>query len=136
LKRYLLDTNICIFYLKGLFNLNTKIAQVGVENCYVSEITIAELKFGAENSENFEKNRKVIEDFLLVFQVIPIFGSLDIYAEEKARLRKIGCLIDDFDLLISATAIANGLVMVTNNTKHFVRMENIVLEDWTTLLSL
>lgn len=105
--------------------------QIGFENCFVSEITVAELKFGAENSEHLEKNRKVIANFLEVFQVIPIFGALDIYAREKARLRKVGYVIDDFDLLIGATAIAHELIMVTNNTKHFARMENILLEDWT-----
>jgi predicted nucleic acid-binding protein len=52
------DTNICIFYLKGRFNLNTKIEPVGFENCFVSEMTVAELKFGVENSEHVEKNRK------------------------------------------------------------------------------
>lgn len=131
MNQYLLDTNIGIFYLKGQFNLNTKIERVGVENGFVSEITIAELKFGAENSEYIEKNRTVMANFLSVFQVIPIFGSLDVYAKEKARLKKMAGLIDDFDLLIGATAIANELVMVTNNLKHLARMENIILEDWT-----
>lgn len=136
MKKYLLDTNICIFYLKGRYDLDRKVEQAGFENCFVSEVTIAELKFGAENSEHIERNRVVVAQFSSTFQVIPIFGSLDVYAKEKARLRKIGYLIDDFDLLIGATAIANELVMVTNNTKHFSRMENIVLEDWTTSLFL
>jgi len=131
LKKYLLDTNICIFYLKGRFDLDTKVRNVGVENCFISEITVAELKFGAENSEHVERNRSVVTNLLSVFQVIPVFGSLDVYAKEKARLRKRGDLIDDFDLLIGATAIANELIMVTNNTKHFVRMDGMVLEDWT-----
>ena len=131
MKKYLLDTNICIFYLKGRFDLDTKVRNVGVENCFISEITVAELKFGAENSEHVERNRSVVTNLLSVFQVIPIFGSLDVYAKEKARLRKRGDLIDDFDLLIGATAIANELIMVTNNTKHFVRMDGMILEDWT-----
>lgn len=136
MKKYLLDTNIGIFYLKGRYDLDRKVEQAGFENCFVSEVTIAELKFGAENSEHIERNRVVVAQFSSTFQVIPIFGSLDVYAKEKARLRKIGYLIDDFDLLIGATAIANELVMVTNNTKHLSRMENIVLEDWTTSLFL
>ncbi len=131
MKKYLLDTNICIFYLKGRFDLDTKVRNVGVENCFISEITVAELKFGAENSEHVERNRSVVTNLLSVFQVIPVFGSLDVYAKEKARLRKRGDLIDDFDLLIGATAIANELIMVTNNTKHFVRMDGMILEDWT-----
>jgi len=56
LKKYLLDTNICIYYLKGRFDLNRKIENIGIENCFISEITVAELKFGAENSERKEYN--------------------------------------------------------------------------------
>ena len=46
--KYLLDTNICIYYMKGLYNLNEKINEIGSENCYISEITLAELKFGVK----------------------------------------------------------------------------------------
>ena len=48
MKKYLLDTNICIFYIKGLYELNKKIELVGEQNCFISEITVAELKFGIE----------------------------------------------------------------------------------------
>jgi tRNA(fMet)-specific endonuclease VapC len=51
LRSYLLDTNICIYYLKGLYDLQNKVSQVGVSRCYLSEITVAELRFGAEKSE-------------------------------------------------------------------------------------
>lgn len=88
MKKYLLDTNICIYFLKGLYDLGKRIEIARVENCYVSEITIAELKFGAENSENQEKNRKTVDDFVSHFTIIPIFISLDVYAKEKARLRR------------------------------------------------
>ena len=64
-------------------------------------------------------------------KVIPIFHSLDLYAKEKARLRKQGTPIDDFDLLIGVTSIAHNLTMVTNNTDHFNGFKGIVLEDWT-----
>lgn len=94
MKKYLLDTNICIFYLKGRFNLNTKVELVGLENCFISEITIAELKFGAENSEHIEENREVVTNFLSIFQIIPIFGSLDVYAKELDNLIVLGHLID------------------------------------------
>lgn len=52
MRKYLLDTNICIYFLKGLYNLDEKIEKVEIENFFVSEITVAELKFGVENSEN------------------------------------------------------------------------------------
>lgn len=129
--QYLIDTNICIYYMKGLYNLDKKFAQMGVENCFISEITLAEFKFGVENSQNLEKNSKALEDFLTGIQIIPIFPGIDIYAKEKARLRKKGTPVDDFDLLIASTALAYYLLLVTNNFKHFGRIKNIKLEDWT-----
>ena len=104
-------------------------------NCFISEITVAELKFGAENSVQIEKNRKTVNTFLSLLQIIPIFGALDIYAIEKARLRKLGTPVDEFDLLIGATAVANNLIMVTNNTTHFQKIAAIQLEDWTSTKS-
>jgi len=126
-----LDTNICVFFLRGKHRIDKKISQVGNENCLVSEITIAELKFGAENSNNPVKNRKIVAEFQQRFGIIPIFTSLDVYAKEKARLRKKGKSLDDFDLLIGSTAITNSMILVTNNRSDFERMENIELEDWT-----
>lgn len=131
MKKYLLDTNICIFYIKGQYELDRKIDEVDSENCHISEMTLAELKFGVENSEKKEKNQKALDDFLTGVTVIPIFHAIDLYAKEKARLRKSGLTIDDFDLLIGVTAVTNNLVMVTNNTGHFQRIKGIELEDWT-----
>ncbi len=133
MTQYLLDTNICIYFLKGQFQLNKKIAEVGEENCFISEMTVAELKYGVENSKTLEILRPIVEAFIPKFAVIPIYDSLDIYAREKARLRKAGSLIDDFDILIGSTAINHKLIMVTNNVEHLSRLETIVIEDWTKL---
>lgn len=133
MNRYLLDTNICIYFMKGLYNLDTKIKEVGLENCFISEITLAELKFGLANSKRQEKNRLVLEKFLKGIQIIPIFHSLDFYAGEKTRLRESGKIIDEFDLLIASTAVTFDMIMVTNNRGHFSRVEGIRLEDWTEL---
>ena len=130
MKKYLLDTNICVYFLKGLYNLDKKIVRAEIENCYVSEITIAELKFGAENSENKDKNRKTVDEFVSKFTIIPIFNSLDIYAKEKARLRKKGIPLDDFDLLIGSTAISNNLTRVSRNVSDFERLDGIKIENW------
>lgn len=131
MKRYLLDTNICAYFLNGKYNLAKKIEAVGFENCVVSEITIAELKYGVEKSTHKEKNRKTLEFFQTKFDVISIFPSLDIYATEKARLKTKGKILDDFDLLIGATAIFNDFVLVTKNVSDFERLEDIKIEDWT-----
>jgi tRNA(fMet)-specific endonuclease VapC len=131
LKNYLIDTNTCIFFIKGKFELNKKFEQVGIENCFISEITLAELKFGVENSESKEKNQEALDNFLTGVKIIPIFHSLGLYAKEKARLRKAGTPIDDFDILIAVTSLTHNLIMVTNNTEHFKRINGILLEDWT-----
>ena len=131
MKKYLIDTNIAIFYIKGKFNLDKKFDTIPIENYYISEITLAELKYGVENSDRPERNRIALNNFLNGVQVLPIFPCLDLYAKEKARLRRAGTLINDFDLLIATTAVTHNLVMVTNNTNHFNRVGEIELEDWT-----
>ena len=131
MNQYLLDTNICIYFIKGLYELKSKFKDVGPENCFISEITLAELKFGVAKSQAKKKNQHALKNFLTGIQIIPIFPALDIYASEKARLQKSGKIIDDFDLLIGATAVSFDLVMVTNNTHHFNRIKDIKLEDWT-----
>jgi len=128
---YLLDTNIIIYFLKGRYNLLSKFEQAGIGNLFISEITIAELKYGAEKSEHPVKNRRAINKLVGQFKKLPIYSALDIYAREKARLRKAGKTVDDFDLLIGATSIVNNMVLVTNNEKHFYQLENIKIENWT-----
>ena len=128
---YLLDTNICIYFLKGRYGLVEKIERVGFENLFISEITVAELKYGVEKSTNPDKNRPVINELIDRFKQLPIYGALDVYAKEKARLKKAGNIVDDLDLLIGATAIQNNMVLVTNNEKHFDRLQNIKVENWT-----
>ena len=131
MKKYLLDTNICIYYINGKFDLDKKFEEVDPDNCFISEIALAELKFGVANSEKREKNQIVLDNFLSGIKIIPIFHSLDLYATEKSRLRKAGKTIDDFDLLIGVTAVTQDLILVTNNTEHFKEIKGIKLEDWT-----
>lgn len=130
MTKFLLDTNTCIYFLKGKYNIASKIKKVGENNCFISEITVAELKFGIQKSNKIAENTLLVEAFISKFSVIPIFSALDVYAEEKARLSKTGNIIDDFDLLIGSTAIFNNMTLATNNTKHLARLKNIKLVDW------
>lgn len=132
MKKYLLDTNICAYFFNGKFNLTEKIDEVGFDNCCVSEITIAELKYGIAKSTHKEKNQKVLDKFQEKIEILPIFPVLDIYANEKARLKTKGRMLDDFDLLIGTTAIFNNLTLVTKNVSDFDRLDGIIIEDWTT----
>jgi tRNA(fMet)-specific endonuclease VapC len=133
MAKYLLDTNVCVFYLRNKYGVDKKIKEAGCfDNCAISEITLAELKYGAETSDRVEENMRFVDDFAQNITILPVFNSLTLYAREKARLRKAGNLIDDFDLLIGCSAISNQLVLVTENEKHFDRLENISIENWIT----
>ncbi len=128
--KYLLDTNICIHFFRGKFNLIEKIEHIGLRNCAISEITLAELVFGAENSDNPQKNKELIEKFISQITILPIYDSIFKYGKEKARLRKAGIMISDFDLLIGSTAIENELILVTENVKELERISDIKIENW------
>lgn len=83
MKKYLLDTNICIYFLKGLFELNKKIEEVGEQNCFISEMTVAELKYGVENSKDVEEMRRIVEAFIPKFFVIPFTIRLTSMLKKK-----------------------------------------------------
>ena len=129
--QYLLDTSICVFFLRGKHNLNRVFQNKGLSNCFISEITIAELRYGAENSDNSQKSHLAVDDFVNGLTVIPILGSIRQYAIEKVRLRKLGTPIhDEFDLLIGVTAVEHQLTLVTDNVNDFKRLERIQIENW------
>ncbi len=129
--QYLLDTNTCVFFLRGKLNLDEIIRDKGIDNFYISEITVVELRFGAENSDNPSKSHKAVDAFLNGLSIIPIFGCIKRYAKEKVRLRKLGKpMNDEFDLLIGVTSVENKLTLVTDNTKHFENISGIKLENW------
>lgn len=132
MNKYLLDTNIVIFLFRQKYLIQEKMAFVGLQNCFVSEITLAELKIGAESSADPAKNHALINLLTETVTVLPISKVLDVFAFEKVRLSKAGTpMHDHFDVLIAATALVYNLVLVTNNTRHFVVYEELVVEDWT-----
>jgi len=129
--RYLLDTNVCVFYLRGKLNFNQFVEGQWRESCCISEVTVLELRYGAENSNNPQKHHQAVNMFLYGLTVIPVIQAIDIYAKEKVRFRKMGMpLHDEFDLIIGATAIANDLTLITDNVKHFKNFDNIKIENW------
>ena len=127
---YLLDTNICVFYLRGKFNIDQLIDKVGWDNCCISEITELELKFGAELSKQRDgiDRSQQLNDFLEDIKILPINNAIDIAASEKIRLRLAGTPCEDnFDLLIACTAIANDMVCVTDVSLITTSQSTIIL---------
>lgn len=131
--QYLLDTSICVFFLRGKLELDKIIREKGTENCFISEITPFEFRYGAENSENPTKSHKAVDLFVNGLSIIPIVGSIKKYAKEKVRLRRLGKpMHDEFDLLIGVTAIENKLALVTDNVSDFQNLNDIKIENWFT----
>jgi tRNA(fMet)-specific endonuclease VapC len=103
-----------------------KFKEIGLENLFISEITVFELKYGAELSENQKQSHQLLDKFLAGISILPIYSTLDLYTKEKVRLRKVGKPIhDEFDFLIGLTAIKNNLILVTDNIKDFKKIDNI-----------
>ncbi len=129
-NRYLLDTNICISMLKNKYGIREHIIDVGVSSCYVSEITIAELYYGASKSGRKQDHIKDVGFIANNFEILPIYPVLELYGDVRAELERQGTPIDDFDILIGATSIVNHLTMVTDNVRHLGRLPDIVIENW------
>lgn len=129
--QYLLDTCICVFFLRGKLNLDQIIREKGVNNCFISELTVFELRYGAEKSNNPQKSHEAVDNFINELQVIPVIGAAQKYAEVKVALEKQGKpMHDEFDLIIGVTALANQLVLVTDNVKDFRHIESLQIENW------
>ena len=131
---YLLDTNICIHLFKGQNQLESKIDAVGIHSCYLSEITIAELLYGIENSAPTRRsqNQANLDWLQIAFagRILRIGSSFHEYARQKAALKRMGRPVGEFDLLIGSTAISNGLTLVTRNVRDFENLDRIRLENW------
>jgi tRNA(fMet)-specific endonuclease VapC len=130
MAQYLLDTDICIELIKQNELVLNMVEAVGQENCFVTEVTVAELFYGAAKSKRSEHFSDV-DQILQSFDLVPILPSLRCYGENKALLEDKGQMIGEFDLLIGSCAVYNHLVMVTSNVKHFDHIPNLIIEDWT-----
>lgn len=132
--KYLLDTNICIHFIKNDKEIVQKIKYVGFDNCYISEITILELLYGVANSATLKQteNRKRLKELEDSFddRVLLIRSAFENFSIQKVHLRKLGTLISDFDLLIGSTALINNLTLVSRNVKEMNRIEGLKLENW------
>ncbi|MBQ7062875.1 MAG: PIN domain-containing protein [Bacteroidales bacterium] len=130
MKGYLLDTSICVAMFRGDCNVGAKLNEVGKERCFITQIVVAELLFGAYRSKHVEENLRQTYDFIKNVKMLPFDDCLETFAKERARLWDAGKPIEDFDLLIGCAAKAAGLTMVTHNVKHFCHIEGLEIEDW------
>lgn len=130
MARYLLDTSTCIEYFKRRNGVADVIRTLSLDDICVSEITIAELLYGALHSKSVDRHLREVRDLQNTLAVLPISDVLIEYAEIRHELSGNGLVVDDFDMLIGATARHYGLVVVTDNMRHFQRMTNVECENW------
>ncbi len=130
MKKYLIDSDILIYFLKGKQEVVEKLSHIPMDDLYISRINYTELIYGAYNSSKIDQNLKIIEPFLDNFKILEFTQTSSlIFAKEKARLKKNGNIIADMDLMIASIAIDNNCVLMTNNIKHFDRVQNLELEQ-------
>lgn len=128
---YLLDTDTCIYWLKNINSVTEKIEAIGWEQICICHITVAELYFGAYNSQKVTENLTRAENFIQDVQVISLDdNAVKKFGELKAQLRKLGQPVADFDLLIASVALTRDYILVTNNTRHYSRIPQLKLENW------
>lgn len=138
--KYLLDTCIVISILRGDKEIQAKVEEVGIQNCAISELTMAELYSGPyrvlygdnDESSRIKATRQLQSLHVLkgIFEVLPWEEAGEEFAKEHERLRSKGKIIEDMDLLQAAYAIAHNMILVTGNTKHFDRISMLKIENW------
>jgi tRNA(fMet)-specific endonuclease VapC len=130
--RYLLDTNICIYIIKhSPSEVYDCFRKLHVGDVGVSAITYCELQFGVARSSRPEENQLALVEFLGPLEVLDFPSEAAIvFGDIRARLQRAGTPIGNYDLLIAAHALHQGLTLVTNNTKEFDRVPGLKVENW------
>ncbi len=131
--RYMMDTNTLIYFFKGYKSVVQQFLQTPPQEISIPMIVVYELEVGLAKSNSPEKRRQQLMALLNTVQAIP-FGEAE--ARQAARIRAQlefqGQIIGPYDILIAATAVANGATLVTRNQREFSRIDGLSLTNWYT----
>ena len=128
--RYMLDTDAVSLALRGRGAVSATILEHPPSELCMSSVTFAELRFGAELRQS-SRLRSLIETFAESVAVVPFDRqAADRFGRLAASLRTRGTPIGSFDTLIAAHALALGLTLVTNNSRHFALVPGLKVESW------
>lgn len=129
--RYMLDTDTCIHTIKNRPAELRETFNAHGEHLCVSSVTLAELLFGVEKSARPEHNLPIVESFAARLAVLPFEEKAAAhYGQIRADLERRGEPIGPYDLMIAGHARSEGLVLVTDNTREFKRVDGLRLENW------
>jgi tRNA(fMet)-specific endonuclease VapC len=129
---FFLDTNIIIYFLKGLHpTIRDTLQRLNPNNVKIPSIVKAELLYGAEKSNQKVQNTLKIKQFLEPFEVISFDDKCTTtYSLIRASLESKGSIIGPNDIIIASTVLANNGTLVTHNVKEFMRIKNLKIENW------
>jgi predicted nucleic acid-binding protein len=131
MDKYILDTDTCIYWLKGNENIERSIIRHGLGNVFITVITECELFYGAYKSIKKDKNLAVVEELKTKIKTLhTVSGVPSLYGKIKAELESKGQTLDDADLLTASIALLNNATLVTNNIEHFKRINGLKIENW------
>lgn len=129
--KYLLDTNIVIYTIKNRPEKVRRAFKKHSGQMAISAITLGELIYGAEKSEQRERNLADIEGLVARLDVLPFDSAAAVqYGQLRAELAHRGKPIGPYDQMIAGQARSRGLILVTNNAKEFDRVTGVRLENW------
>lgn len=132
MKDIMLDTNICIYIIKNKpKSVMRRFKEYDIGNISLSSITVSELYYGAYKSEYIEKNLLALEHFLQPFNIAEydLKASIE-YGQIRAILERQGNILGGLDMQIAAHAKSLNMTLVTNNTKEFIRVDDLSLDNW------
>jgi len=129
--KYMLDTNIVIYAIKNRPSKLKALFKQNSDQMCISAVTFGELVYGAEKSEQTERNLADIESMAARLEILPFDTSAAThFGQLRAELAKSGIQIGPYDQMIAGHARSVGLVLVTNNTKEFKRVPGLRIDNW------
>lgn len=131
MPEFVLDTDTCIYWLKGNQAIESKIKKIGLSLIGTTIITACELFYGAYKSSRSSTNLEVVNNLLKTITVVNMSKRVArLYGEIKASLESKGRSADDADLIIACVCIDQGVTLVTNNIRHFKEIHGLSLQNW------
>jgi len=131
MPHFMLDTNAASAAMRGTAGLDQRLAQLDPSQWCISAVTRAEIRYGAALRPDATQLARRIEAFFEAAPTAPWDEvAADMHGRLRAELRRRGTPIGDFDEMIAAHALALGSVLVTDNTRHFERVDGLVIENW------
>ena len=127
--RYLIDTNWVIDVLRATPGSRAHVDARASDGIAISLISIAELHVAPHKRRHTEIELEIVSEYLSHFPQLSIdIETCEIFGQLKAELQRAGSPIGDFDTMIAATALQHDLILLSNNTRHFERVDGLRIE--------